>query len=315
MPQQPSDSRRSRRSPAPEPPSDSPADSGSHKRGQLYLDPGLPLATGLVESLAAILGYAGAQRQRVEQDPIKAIHEYRKSIRRGRAVLRLIRGEGWRALDHVLRDAVRATSVLRDRDVLLDLLQGVPEGFDPAPWRALVESERERHDPAAVLEAGATAVAPVPRLWGAEILGPELSMRRLRRKLARSFARAQEARQRAQRTRADVDVHRWRKRVKELRYQLELLGARRAGPSRALHAALVDQATGLGEITDDVVLHDYVEAQGERAGLAWEPLQAAIRARIELRVRDALAGTGVFYDTRPRVFARQALANFLNARA
>lgn len=293
---------------------DTPIDSGRHPRpNQLHLelaDLERGVAPALVAALERILGYACDQQARLERQPVKAVHEYRKSIRRARALLRLIRGKGWRELDHALRDVVRATSVLRDRDVLLDNLAALPDtGCDLAPLRAAIEHARSGDDPAPILAAGTEVLAGVPARWA---LDPKLSLGDLRRCLAAAYTRARKARTEASRTRHDDDVHRWRKRVKELRYQLELLGGKRQGPSHELHASLVNQATQLGEVTDDIVMLDYVEARPDLHA-ALTPLLEALQWRVAERLTLLIEGTRTYYDASPKTFARQARANLDHA--
>jgi CHAD domain-containing protein len=288
----------------------SPDDSGGQPRSnQLHLDVAPGVAPGLVKALEEIASYAIDQQARLARDPVKAVHEYRKSIRRARAMLRLLRGKGWRRLDHDLRDAVRATSILRDRDVLLaNLAHLPPTAMDTTALREVISHERAGGDPAPILASGAEILRAVPGRW-AKRLDPQLSMKDLRRRLADAYRRAQRTRRDAANTRGDEDVHRWRKRVKELRYQLELLGAKRSGPSKPLHTSLVDQATLLGEVTDDVVMRDYVQAHADELGNLVEPLSHVLRQRAQERLTLLLDSTQVFYGAQPKTFARQARAN------
>src|SRR5688572_28087233 len=74
---------------------------------RLALDPSLPPWAALNAAFAGVIAYATAQVPRAEQDPAKAIHEYRKSIRRARALVRLVRpfvkGKQYERLDGELR--------------------------------------------------------------------------------------------------------------------------------------------------------------------------------------------------------------------
>src|SRR5688500_10014428 len=77
-------------------------------RSSLALDPALPPWEALNAAFASVIAYATAQVGRArEGDPAKAIHEYRKSIRRARALVRLVRpllkGKKYERLDGELR--------------------------------------------------------------------------------------------------------------------------------------------------------------------------------------------------------------------
>ena len=67
------------------------------------------------------------------EDPVKAVHEARKSVKKSRAALRLARPalpkDTYREEDHALRDAGRSLSGARDADVLLETVDALGERF------------------------------------------------------------------------------------------------------------------------------------------------------------------------------------------
>jgi CHAD domain-containing protein len=251
------------------------------------------------------------------QNPEEAVHEYRKSVRRARAIVALLRPALGRAaargmVEH-LRSAFRETSVLRDNDVLFSTMNGLA-GDDPvlfveaAEFAARLGEGKEKPNPAKVLRRAALHLKPLPAALEVT-LPPEYSTPDLEEGLARSYRRTREALDRAIQTREDADFHDWRKREKELRYQLELLTF---GGSRALkrrEKVLGELARELGEVTDLAVLRRELE---EHAGPG-EPghsEQLIDRARALGRQRaDLLLSRGpeLFSET-PRAFARQVLA-------
>ena len=66
-------------------------------------------------------------------DPVKAVHEARKSVKKSRAALRLARPalpkDAYRREDQALRDAGRSLSGARDADVLLETVDALGERF------------------------------------------------------------------------------------------------------------------------------------------------------------------------------------------
>jgi CHAD domain-containing protein len=114
---------------------------------------------------------------------------------------------------------------------------------------------------------------------------------------------------RAVASRADVDFHEWRKRVKELRYQVELLAAGASVELKTREKALGKLAEELGKVTDALVLLRELERLEEDGAI---PPGAAWLDRIRLLIReqsDTLlsGGTELFADA-PRRFARRVLA-------
>lgn len=239
-------------------------------RTLVLCDP-LPLRLSVWTAFAAILRYA--LDQTAEPDATRAVHEYRKSVRRARALLRAVRPsldkQTWRELDTILRDQVRRTSALRDADVLSDTLNKLPKALQEAHAEAFITAQ-ERLTAAPVAagadDAHALLASTQPALLlSVSLLGVELprgfDVEALDQGLREAYRAAAKALDQARDSRRIDDVHTLRKRVKELRYQLEAVSAQHedwtAEVERARFASL---AEALGQITDLHVLEAAIAA-------------------------------------------------------
>lgn len=181
----------------------------------------------------------------------QAVHEARKSMKRLRALLRLIRdtlGEDvYRAENERLRDAGRLIGPVRDSAVLVAEVSGIRQRYSSHLRRTTMEGIEsrliERHaaikqaladDPARlrdVVVALRSARARY-RVWpiegddaaGARGRTPvEHSFDVLRSGLERTYRRGRKEMRRARDHPTGHNFHQWRKRVKYLRHQMELL--------------------------------------------------------------------------------------------
>ncbi len=249
-----------------------------------------------------------------------AVHEFRKSVRRARAVIRLLRPlidePEYAFLEQELRGALGAASGLRDADVLLGTLRahpvrpGSPEAAAArAAAKALearVAALRAGPPASVVLAEGAARLAPLPDALGAA-LPRALTPKDVARGLARLFRRAEKALRDARRDACDETIHDWRKRVKELRYALELLDGLRPGARSAAHRAAARLAEKLGEITDLIVLRAWLEAAGDGLPPEAAVLSDAIERGIRARFRRLCPAADALFERRPRDFAREIL--------
>jgi CHAD domain-containing protein len=217
-----------------------------------------------------------------EGEPAEAIHGARKDLKKLRAVLRLVRDELgddlYRAENRRYRDAGRLLSESRDAEAKLEALAALQGRFGAElprdalnRWRQALEAERDEatndHSSAAGrIDQAAVAIAAgrdhIP-LWPLEtdtwaLVGPGLltSYRRGRRAMKRALADP-----------SPDNVHAWRKRAKDLWYQLRIV--REAWP--ALLGVTAEEAhelaDRLGDHHDLVVLGDDLASReqiGER---------------------------------------------------
>lgn len=212
-------------------------------------------------------------------DRNEGIHEARKSCKKLRALLRLLRpalDEGsYRDQNVAYRDAARLLSAVRDRWMLVETLDALAERYGEwiapvacAPARArLVEQHQVALERSLGVEgADRRAAAAIERAWLAfERLRPELvpegavaaaGVRDVYRRGRRAFLRAE-------RKPTTARVHEVRKQVKYLWYLARLLGAR-AGEGVVAQAPRLERLSRvLGEEHDLAVLD--VELRDPRA--------------------------------------------------
>jgi len=207
----------------------------------------------------------------------EAIHETRKDLKKMRSVLRLVRGEldrkTFREENHRYRDAARLLSGLRDDDVLLETIESLRDGYpdDAAPLDRLVEDLESRRDrnatesiastgsdaqmklAAAAIEQGANLIDS----WTLEHSDWDLFEKGLRR----TYRDGRLALAEAEGHSSPEKVHEWRKRVKDLWYQLRLLRNAWKTTLRAQARETGQLAELLGEYNDLSVLVDELNSR------------------------------------------------------
>jgi CHAD domain-containing protein len=235
-----------------------------------------------------------------EGESAPAVHEARKDLKKLRSVLRLVRDDlgdaVYRSENVRFRDAGRMLSGARDAQVKLETLAALRERFDDrlsADGLTLfvhaLDGERERlADPGAealaldraagAIEAGRDAIAEWPLHddeWS--LIGPGIK---------RSYRRGRNRFRTVRAEASDEAVHEWRKRVKDLWYQLRLV--RNAKKSALGEAA--DEAHELSDLLGDH--HDLTVVAEDlrgRDGLADDGDEvAAIMSVIEGRQEELL---------------------------
>lgn len=157
----------------------------------------------------------------------EAVHEIRKSVKKLRALLRLIRPglTDHAGLDATLRDAARQVSALRDATVLLHTLEALAPGGLPT-LRAALEAAPQRapETAAAALAACRADLARAEQaLSDLDLAGHDTTV--LEAGLGRSLRQAQAALHQVLHAPADgaEALHEFRKRVKDHLYHSRLL--------------------------------------------------------------------------------------------
>lgn len=290
---------------------------------KLTLSPDQPLRQATIDAFGGILSYAVQMAHSASKDPVQAVHEYRKSIRRARAVLRLLQGElgqDYKELNGQLRELVQRTSQLRDLDVLAQTLNSLEAPKKPKQARdrdavlALIEAERAKRQaldvPALLLEHADTL--QTMRFDLTQAMPDEYTWEDLSVGLAGTYKRARRALGAAKHSREDEDIHDFRKRVKELRYQLELLSSRLAHAHiQELQARMGLLAEALGQVTDLLVLRDLVRAK--RRALKKDPrrLLEHLDGAIEQGFDRCLDDFEELFEHGAKAFARSLLVTVL----
>ena len=240
-----------------------------------------------------------------EADPIEAVHEARKDLKKLRATLKLVRpliGDRTYGRENArFRDAGRALSDVRDVQVRAQTIDALAKRFpdDPPPggwWtlRALLVNDASgngaleslREQVSDEIERGDHAIEDWPLgANGFDLLGPGLK---------RAYSRGRRRFRDARKDPSDEKLHEWRKRSKDLWYHLRLV--RRAWPE--VMTTTADEAHELSDrLGDD---HDLVvltaDLEDARPPLSHEQLEH-LRKLIGKR-RKELQGEAFAYGER-----------------
>ncbi len=255
----------------------------------------------------------------INEDPVQAVHNARKAIKKERSLLRLVRGamprEQRRRENTALREAARRLSGARDADVMIGSVAALGERFaDHLPAstfdavREHLESRRAAEvrgpngsllDARAVQDLGAVRV----RADDWEIRAEDWAA--IEKGLRRSYKRGRKALERARRSRSLEDLHAWRKRVKDLWYHERLL-APVAGPAVGGHAKDAHHlADLLGDDHDLGVLRDTLTRDvPPGAGDVDTLVKLTDHRRAELQDEAIRVGQRVYAES-PNAYARR----------
>ena len=260
----------------PMPAAEKPAETPSDPSGSLAWKHAPSVPQTIRASFGEAIAFANLMVDRAPEHPALSVHEYRKTIRRMRALVRLLRGvidrDALRSIDTGLRSAVLPTSGLRDARILLATLDRVP----PIPgskhlrhaledrWQDRIDALEASDEEARVLAESRAPLARLPEEL-ADALPITIEEEELREALRRSFRRARRVCRTAMRVPEDASIHRARKRIKELRYQLEWLVDISTKRIRNRQRACARLAQDLGEVTDLLVLEESI--LDDRTGL------------------------------------------------
>jgi CHAD domain-containing protein len=264
-----------------------------------------------------------------DADPVVAIHEARKHLKKTRALLRLVRSglpkRVYRDENAALREAGLALSAARDADVVVAAATQLGERYAgrlPAEtFEQLRAALADRGaagtgaepagDPAAVLSTLHAALARVGQ-WPLERAGWDVAIVGS----ARAYERGRDAFAAARDDPSAELLHAWRKRTKDLWYHHRLLAPAWPEPLAAYGEEAHRVSELLGDDHDLVVLRERIE----RGGLGRQPQAAADRdallelvdeRRAELQAEAFRLGHRLYAES-PKGFARR-LGRYLGA--
>lgn len=258
----------------------------------------------------------------------EAIHSARKSLKKCRATLRLLRrglsAARYRRLNHKLRDAARPLSSVRDARVLLDTLQQLRgrhvtgRSAEVANLRQALQREyataceqfsgsaRGLRQTREALRASRRRAARLKvRRAGWAVLGPSL---------LKVYKLGREAMHAAQRRQGDEELHEWRKQVKYLRYQVRMLQPVRPDFIKRWEQQLHALSDALGDDHDLSVLrqkllahsqHTAAHQQTTATDTHTQPLLALINARRQALQYKAQRLGAKLYGKRPAQLAKR----------
>lgn len=258
----------------------------------------------------------------------RAVHETRKAIKRLRALLRLLRediGEhAYRRDSETLREVASALAGARDAEVMLATLDSLIErrpkrlgrrrGVRRLRRRLAREHERAARrtlgDPLVRARALGGMRAFRVRASGWE-LGTGDAPELVRTGVLRLYSEGRSRLRRVRRGRGDqtLAMHRWRKRVKDLRYVSEILEPEHSGKRlRAIARRADDLGELLGEEHDLAVLAELVRSRRKGRGRVGPGTRKVLLREIRER-RGRLRGEALrrgkkLYGEKPGAFTR-----------
>ena len=206
----------------------------------------------------------------VDKSAASAVHDSRKALRRARAILGLVAGalpkSERRAVKGALQEARRALSTVRDHSVAPETLgQLMLDESDRTVANRVLGSAAEAMPAATevkqlLAESAARAAAQAEALQAA--LPHEIDWEVVADGIRTTYGEARRASRAAKRSKSWF--HTWRRRSKELVYQLELV-AGHAGPRvTAIHSELAGVTDMLGPAVDLIMVREFIStfAQG-----------------------------------------------------
>ncbi len=262
--------------------------------------------------------------------PERAVHETRKTLKRLRALMRLLEGEigSKRAAREraILRDAGARLASARDAEVMVSTLDALLDRYPrklarkPGLVQLRGHLRRERHTAAAqALEDTGTRVQVAEELCALRArvakwkLPDRPAGRLVRPGLEHIYRAGRTGRRRAGRRKPDSRaMHRWRKHVKDLRYALEAIDL--SDQSSKHIAKLARRADGLGELLgeehDLALLAELVRSHKplKRHKRTRKRLLRAIARRRALLRKRALREGRRLYERKPKRFVRRIRA-------
>jgi CHAD domain-containing protein len=269
----------------------------------------------LVEWVAAAVAALGKKKV-TDTD----IHDARKQLKKARAALRLLRGSigeiAYRRENAALRDAARPLGVARDSRVLVAALDALVERhksvLDPVrmdKFRRILRREQTQTRRALTIaliskqRTSLRAVVKRSRRWRLQgddrvVIGDGLTRgyRSGRKKLAT-----------AKGSRDTEHLHDWRKQVKYLWHQLQILQPLRPERIGPLAESCHNLADALGDDHDLAVLRLKIASHAkafERTRDLDELLRRLDRRRVQLQNKAFVQGSRLF-AAKPPAFARQ----------
>lgn len=275
-----------------------------------------PLHDALAGAFADMVGYARAVATDALQDPAVAVHELRRSIRRAQAQLSLTGGfVRKRARDWItesLRLAFQGTGELRDAAILKPAVGLAAEALtgDGVVQRLEGELAARRVDPAKVrrvLESRARRLAGIDTLYAAN-LKSKVRLVDLEQALRETFEGVEARYRRALRSGEPRHLHVFRKDLKRMRYQLELLTERDRPRLERLAEESAAQMKGLGEVTDLIALREWLGDHGKAVLDDAKAAKKALDALIAKRSAVALGDAEAIFRVAPAGWARKRVS-------
>lgn len=260
----------------------------------------------------------------LNKDPVKAVHNARKAIKKERSLLRLARdampSRERRSENEALRHAARRLSATRDAEAMVATVDTLADRFagqlPASTFDAIRDQLKSRRQGAAngLVPDTVEELRAVRQRAGDWELGAD-GWQAIEGGLLRSYKRGRKAFDRAKRSRSPEDLHAWRKRAKDLWYHERLLaptcGPVVRGQAKDAHRL----ADLLGDIHDlDVLRHELT------GGLMAVPVDVDAVVKLldhrsgELQAEALHLGARVYAES-PKAFSRRLKRSWTAGRA
>jgi CHAD domain-containing protein len=248
------------------------------------------------------------------------VHETRKHLKKARAALRLVRGEinrdVWKREDRCLAKVGQLISEVRDAEVRLQTVRRLRE-FARGKKRSFAETEEllafELDSFLAAFsewpeEAEERLCRTLARIqeWPLD----DLDCKRLRENVQITYKRGRQALKKAIKKTNTKNLHTFRKRAKELWYQLRLLRPLAPRVFRELNDELKTIGKYLGQVHDLAFVAQRLSSIGPARKQGQRILNALIAARANELEFTAITLGERFYAERPRQFAHRIAQYF-----
>ena len=248
------------------------------------------------------------------------VHETRKHLKKARAALRLVRGEidgdVWKKEERCLAKVGRLISEVRDAEVRLQTVRQLQE-FARGKKRSFEETEEllafELDSFLAAFsewpqEAEERLCRTLERIQKWPLDG--LSCKRLRENVQTTYKRGRRVLKAAAKETSTENLHTFRKRAKELWYQLRLLRPLAPRVFKELNDELKTIGEYLGQVHDLAFVAQRLSSIGPARKQGHRILNAIIASRGSELEFTAIALGERFYAERPRQFARRIARYF-----
>jgi len=273
---------------------------------------GVALRNVLVRAFEAAAQEARSAVGALDTSAPAAVHQSRKALRRARAVLGLVGaalpGSEHRAVKAALKEARRALSTARDHAVAPETLGHLALDDDDRATAGRVLANAAEAIPSAaetkqlLAESAARAAAQAEALQTA--LPHEIAWNIVAEGLRTTYGQARRASDTAKRSKSWF--HTWRRRSKELVYQLDLI-AHQAGPRvTAIHGELSGITDTLGPAVDLIMVREFVAtyAQGIPPE-AIEHLRDSIDGQLDELMKTARKAARDAFRQKPKKFEKR----------
>lgn len=281
---------------------------------EFRLRPGEEPGSGICRVVAARAAQAAGAVRAAGQvaDQAGQVHQARKSLKKARSALRLLRGviddRERKAANSSCREAARRLSGARDAEVKLATLAAVAGGDEVETggqadagrdWRRELEGEADAHRgdlTPEVLGEIARQIESVARNFRGRV--PAGNGKQVARNVGRAYRRGRRELRQSRESGEAEHFHAWRKRAKDLRYQLEILEPRLPERFTELRERVEELADQLGDLHDLDVLTEDMAGRDLDAEAASDLTDSIGRARKEL-IDSCLALGKEIYGSKP----------------